>query len=86
MSLHAWQISKLIELNLQVEVSTLDVADEGETHQMMQLAAEMAPVAGVFHLAMRLTDKWIANQVPPPPPLSITSVLLCSVLLFRLGG
>ena len=47
-----------------MKVSTLDVADEGETHQMMQLASDMAPVAGVFHLAMQLTDKWIANQVP----------------------
>ena len=47
----------------QVEVSTLDVSDLAETEAMMQLAHQMAPVGGIFHLAMVLTDKLLANQV-----------------------
>lgn len=48
---------------LQVVVSTLDVADAEGTEQLLQLASQMAPVGGIFHLAMVMADKWIANQV-----------------------
>lgn len=44
-------------------MSTLDVADAEETRQLLQLANQMAPVGGIFHLAMVMADKWIANQV-----------------------
>lgn len=50
---------------LQVEVTTLDVADLDETRQIMCLADSLAPVGGVFHLAMILQDRWLANQVRP---------------------
>lgn len=48
---------------VQVEVSKLDVSSLPETEEMLEDAQKMAPVAGIFHLAMVLTDKWIANQV-----------------------
>lgn len=33
------------------------------TRQVIALAESLAPVGGVFHLAMILKDKWLANQV-----------------------
>lgn len=48
---------------LQVRVSKLDVADPAEAEQILQLAQGMAPVGGIFHLAMTLTDKLLPNQV-----------------------
>ena len=47
----------------QVEVSTLDVADMGETKQIVGIAEGLAPVGGIFHLAMVLQDRWLSNQV-----------------------
>ena len=57
----------LIELHgvLQVEVSKLDVADMEEAKGVVALAEKQAPVGGIFHLAMILQDRWMANQVWP---------------------
>ena len=51
----------------QVEVSTLDVADMGETKQIVRIAEGLAPVGGIFHLAMVLQDRWLSNQVRACP-------------------
>ena len=48
---------------LQVEVSKLDVADMDEAKGVVALAQKQAPVGGIFHLAMILQDRWMANQV-----------------------
>ena len=48
----------------QVEVSKLDVADMEEARGVVALAQKQAPVGGIFHLAMILQDRWMANQVP----------------------
>jgi hypothetical protein len=55
---------------LQFRVTTLDVGVPEEAEQIVELAETMAPVGGVFHLAMYLADKLITNQAryPPPPP------------------
>jgi hypothetical protein len=45
-----------------VEVSKLDVADLDETKLIIALAEKMAPVGGIFHLAMILQDRWMSNQ------------------------
>ena len=37
-----------------------------EAEQIVKIAEGMAPVGGIFHLAMTLTDKMLANQVKPP--------------------
>ena len=47
-------------------MSKLDVADLGETKQIVAMAEEMAPVGGIFHLAMILQDRWMSNQVQLP--------------------
>ena len=57
---------------LQVEVSTLDVADMEETRAIVGLAEKMAPVGGIFHLAMVLQDRWLSNQVTPCLPYQIS--------------
>ncbi len=43
-------------------MSTLDVADLEETKSIVGLAEKMAPVGGIFHLAMVLQDRWLSNQ------------------------
>ena len=48
---------------MQVEVSKLDVADMEEAKGVIALAQKQAPVGGIFHLAMILQDRWMANQV-----------------------
>jgi hypothetical protein len=48
---------------VQFKVSKLDVADPVEARQIIELADSMAPVGGIFHLAMTLTDKLLPNQV-----------------------
>lgn len=45
----------------------LDVSSLEETDQVLASADSLAPVGGIFHLAMVLTDKWIANQVSLKP-------------------
>ena len=47
-------------------VSTLDVSDAEETRRLLAAASKLAPVGGIFHLAMVMADKWIANQVGLP--------------------
>lgn len=55
---------------MQVEVSTLDVADLDQAHALVKLADSQAPVGGIFHLAMILSDRFMTNQVHTPFPLS----------------
>lgn len=50
---------------MQVAVSTLDVANLDEAHALIKLADGQAPVGGVFHLAMILSDRFMTNQVQP---------------------
>ena len=54
---------KLERAGVRVAVSTLDVVDAGQAARLLALAAEHAPVAGVFHLAMYLDDRLLASQV-----------------------
>lgn len=51
---------------VQVEVSRLDVADPNQATSLFRQAQTLAPLAGVFHLAMRLRDKMLVNQVLLP--------------------
>lgn len=55
---------------LQVEVSKLDVADVEEAKGVVALAQQQAPVGGIFHLAMILQDRWMANLVTKQAPPS----------------
>jgi hypothetical protein len=48
---------------VQVEVSTLDVGDAAEAARIVERAQSMAPLGGIFHLAMVLRDKWLPDQV-----------------------
>lgn len=50
---------------MQVAVSTLDVAKLDEAHALIKLADSKAPIGGVFHLAMILSDRFMTNQVQP---------------------
>ena len=43
----------------------MDVADLDEAHALIKLADGQAPVGGVFHLAMILSDRFMTNQVQP---------------------
>lgn len=47
----------------EVEVSTLDVTDAGEAAALVALSGRGRPLGGVFHLAMYLDDRLLANQV-----------------------
>lgn len=51
---------------LQFRVTTLDVGVPEEAQKIVKLAESLAPVGGVFHLAMYLADKLITNQVRYP--------------------
>ena len=48
---------------VQFKVTTLDVGVPEEANEIVKLAASMAPVGGIYHLAMYLADKLLANQV-----------------------
>lgn len=48
---------------MQVELSLLDVGVKDEAAELLLLANSIAPIAGIFHLAMVLKDKLMANQV-----------------------
>ena len=48
---------------MQFKVSTLDVGNADEAEEIIKLATSMAPVGGIFHLAMYLADKLLQNQV-----------------------
>ncbi len=56
-------VRKLERAGVRVAVSTLDVVDAGQAAALLAAAAEHAPVAGVFHLAMYLDDRLLASQV-----------------------
>ncbi len=62
-----------------MEVSKLDVADMEEAKGVVALAQKQGPVGGIFHLAMILQDRWMANQVtfqaPPSTPSSHALVM-----------
>ena len=51
----------------EVEVSTLDVTDAGEAAALVELSGRGRPLGGVFHLAMYLDDRLLANQVQTCP-------------------
>ena len=44
-------------------MSTLDVAELSQARELVVLANSQAPIGGVFHLAMVLKDRFLANQV-----------------------
>ena len=44
-----------------------------EAEKVVEIAEGMAPVGGIFHLAMTLTDKMLANQVKPLTQRSSTA-------------
>ena len=48
---------------LQFKVTTLDVGVPEEAEEIIRIADSMAPVGGIFHLAMYLADKLVTNQV-----------------------
>lgn len=61
---------------MQFKVTTLDVGVPEEAEQIIKLAEDIAPVGGIFHLAMYLADKLITNQaissiIPTPLASSI---------------
>ena len=58
-------VQKLAAAGCTVDVSTLDVANRGEAEQLLADASRLAPIGGVFHLAMVLDDRLIINQARP---------------------
>ncbi len=56
---------------MQVVISTLDVTTMEAAEQLIKEAALMAPVGGVFHLAMLMNDALLVNMVMTP--LMVTS-------------
>ena len=63
-----------------VEVSTLDVAVRAEAQQLMADSARLAPVGGIFHLAMILSDRLILKHV------SLPGLLPCQPLCLSVLG
>ena len=66
-----------------VEVSTLDVAVQAEAQQLMADCARLAPIGGIFHLAMILSDRLILKHVSLPSllpwqPLCLSVLDPCS--------
>lgn len=53
----------LMSVCLQIRVSTLDVGIAEEAEALVDLAESLAPVGGIFHLALTLADKLLHNQV-----------------------
>lgn len=52
-----------LKLCLQVSVSTLDVSNRQQAREILQSISATSHVGGIFHLAMRLRDKLLSNQV-----------------------
>lgn len=44
-------------------MSKLDASDPAEAKEILLCAEKMAPIGGIFHLAMTLKDKLLPNQV-----------------------
>ena len=63
---------------MQFRVTTLDVGVPEEAEQIVALAESLAPVGGVFHLAMYLADKLVTNQAR-----ALISFLPAILRLFR---
>ena len=49
-----------------VEVSKLDVAVRQQAQQLVADCQRLAPIGGIFHLAMILEDRLILKHVSPP--------------------
>jgi hypothetical protein len=49
-----------------VEVSKLDVAVKEQAQQLVADCQRLAPIGGIFHLAMILEDRLILKHVCPP--------------------
>eukprot|EP00884_Botryococcus_braunii_P006101 jgi/Botrbrau1/15492/Bobra.43_2s0109.1 len=47
---------------IKVEVSLLDVSVQQQAAELLQFASSLAPIAGIFHLAMVLRDRLMLNQ------------------------
>ena len=58
-------VQRLAGLGCAALVSKLDVAVPAEAKQLMAHARRLAPVGGIFHLAMVLDDRLITNQARP---------------------
>ena len=56
-------VARLRSQGAQVEVSTLDVGDPAQAARIVAAAQGMAPLGGVFHLAMVLRDRRLPDQV-----------------------
>lgn len=51
---------------VQVVVSTLDVSIAQQAKELIEMTGHIAPIAGIFHLAMRLHDHLLTKQVHLP--------------------
>ena len=56
-------VQMLRDEGVTVEVSTLDVAERSAAQRLLALCETLAPVGGIFHLAMVLEDRLIAKHV-----------------------
>ena len=56
-------VQMLRDEGVTVEVFTLDVAVRAEAQQLLALCEALAPLGGIFHLAMVLEDRLIAKHV-----------------------
>ena len=45
-----------------------------EAEGVVALAEKQAPVGGIFHLAMILQDRWMANQVSLVSPAAVQAL------------
>ncbi len=75
-------VSRSSSAVMQFKVSKLDVADPEEAQQIIMLAESMAPVGGIFHLAMNLIDKLLPNQVQFSPLLVKVTIPQAATLSF----
>eukprot|EP00884_Botryococcus_braunii_P007439 jgi/Botrbrau1/16697/Bobra.0213s0002.1 len=62
MGLQRSAVERMRAAGVEVLVSTLDVSNRQEAAELMKIASSMAPIAGIFHLAMNLQDKLLSNQ------------------------
>ncbi len=53
-----------------VEVSMLDCVDRAEAVKLLDDCQRLAPLGGIFHLAMVLEDRLLLNHVRGPPDTS----------------
>ena len=58
-------VQRLAGMGCAALVSKLDVADAAEAKQLMADARRLAPIGGIFHLAMVLDDRLLINQARP---------------------